>query len=247
VPTFQAPEICSLYALNISPAYIRHAIRQRFERNRSVADPKILDILIAKERMEYQETINCWKMNDQFLGTFIQTDGGKPVQGTFLQKFYQGELSLARLFVSDHVERNADRMRFIREGRAGGTTSSYRNVVLSPQPIRISYIFCILSEPESAREISKCFTNGRKLLRVDSFFFGATGCISTTGTHSEEARGRGRPNGVRGPDNEELTISSLERQTRWMRRRVLTVLSGVEVSAPPRSRYRLHPLGLNFV
>ena len=35
--------------------------------------------------------MNCWKMNDQLLGGFIQTDGGKPVQGTFLQKFYQGE------------------------------------------------------------------------------------------------------------------------------------------------------------
>jgi len=85
-----APEICTLYALNVSPAYIRHAIRQRFEQNRSVTDPKIIDVLIAKERMEYQETMNCWKMNDQLLGVFIQQDGGKPVQGTFLQKFYQG-------------------------------------------------------------------------------------------------------------------------------------------------------------
>ncbi|KAF9791852.1 hypothetical protein BJ322DRAFT_10 [Thelephora terrestris] len=85
-----APEICSLYALNVSPTYLRHVIRQKFERNRSVTDPKIIDILIAKERMEYQETMNCWKMNDQLLGLFIHPDGGKPVDGTFLQRFYQG-------------------------------------------------------------------------------------------------------------------------------------------------------------
>ena len=91
-PSQQAPEICSLYALNISPIYLRHVIRQRFERNRAVTDQRIIDILIAKDRMEYQETMNCWKMNDQLLGGFIQRDGGSPVQGTFLQKFYQGEL-----------------------------------------------------------------------------------------------------------------------------------------------------------
>lgn len=169
MPAFQAPEICSLYALNVSPAYIRHAIRQRFERNRSVTDPKILDILIAKERMEYQETMNCWKMNDQFLGTFIQTDGGKPVDGTFLQKFYQGQLSFVCFRSPTTVERNADRMRFIQGGTSRRSDqqlpecSSFHN-----QPIRISYIFCILSEPENAREISKRLTNGRKLLR---FFF----------------------------------------------------------------------------
>jgi len=85
-----APEICSLYALNVSPIYLRHVVRQKFERNRSVTDPRIIDVLIAKERMEYQETMNCWKMNDQLLGGLIQGDGGKPVEGTFLQKFYQG-------------------------------------------------------------------------------------------------------------------------------------------------------------
>ena len=63
-------------------------------------DPKIIDVLIAKERMEYQETMNCWKMNDQLLGGLIQGDGGKPVEGTFLQKFYQGELVVCSLFLS---------------------------------------------------------------------------------------------------------------------------------------------------
>jgi len=35
--------------------------------------------------------MNCWKMNDQLLGLLVHRDGGKPVDGTFLQKFYQGE------------------------------------------------------------------------------------------------------------------------------------------------------------
>jgi len=182
VSTSQAPEICSLYALNVSPAYIRHAIRQRFERNRSVTDPKIIDLLIAKERMEYQETINCWKMNDQLLGTFIQTDGGKPVQGTFLQKFYQGQLSSLLRFRSPlRVERNADRMRFIREGRAGGTTSSYRNVVLFHNQSE----FHTLLHPLRARERVKfkMFSRADASPSTWIHFFRcrsiATGCIRT--------------------------------------------------------------------
>src|SRR5271170_8426780 len=57
----QAPEIVSLYALNVSPAQIRYAIRQRFEKNRYVTDPGAVDVLLQKGREEYQETMNCWK------------------------------------------------------------------------------------------------------------------------------------------------------------------------------------------
>ena len=188
MPAFQAPEICSLYALNVSPAYIRHAIRQRFERNRSVTDPKILDILIAKERMEYQETMNCWKMNDQFLGTFIQTDGGKPVEGTFLQKFYQGQLSFVCFRSPTAVERNADRCASFREGRAGGPTSSYRNVVLSTTN-QLEFPTFSASSPSQRTRVK--FQN---VSRTDASFSAFSfrcrrlhpHVISTTGTHSRK-------------------------------------------------------------
>lgn len=108
---YQAPEICTLYALNVSPTYLRHVIRQKFERNRSVTDPKIIDVLIAKERMEYQETMNCWKMNDQLLGLLLQPDGGKPVDGTFLERFYQGERRfLSFLFILPRISRSLHRV-----------------------------------------------------------------------------------------------------------------------------------------
>ncbi len=35
----QAPEITSMYALSVSPAYVRHALRQRFERQRTLQTP----------------------------------------------------------------------------------------------------------------------------------------------------------------------------------------------------------------
>jgi len=83
-----APEICTLYALNVSPAYFRHCIRQRFERNRHITDVRVIDILLSKSRMEYQETVNCWKQNDHILGILLETKERAPK--TFLQRFYEG-------------------------------------------------------------------------------------------------------------------------------------------------------------
>ena len=57
----QAPEIVSLYALNISPSMIRLKIRQDFERNRHISDLSIINMLHLKNQQEFQETMNCWK------------------------------------------------------------------------------------------------------------------------------------------------------------------------------------------
>ncbi|KAF9450724.1 hypothetical protein P691DRAFT_700613 [Macrolepiota fuliginosa MF-IS2] len=84
-----APEICSLYTLNVSPAYIRHAIRQKFEKNRYVTDPRAIDVLIHKSRVDYQETMNLWKQNDHILGILLADEAPKEPK-TFLQKFYEG-------------------------------------------------------------------------------------------------------------------------------------------------------------
>lgn len=86
----QAPEIVVLYALNVSPAYVRHSIRQRFDRNRNVTDLRAINVLLLKGRQEYQETLNGWKQTDHVAGILLQPQD-RP-QKTFLQKFYEGEL-----------------------------------------------------------------------------------------------------------------------------------------------------------
>ncbi|KAI1789662.1 NADH-ubiquinone oxidoreductase Complex1 subunit [Ganoderma leucocontextum] len=83
-----APEIVSIYALNVSPTYVRHCIRQHFEQNRYVSDPRIIDVLLQKGQQEYQETMNCWKQLDHVMGILLQPKGRPP--RTFLQKFYEG-------------------------------------------------------------------------------------------------------------------------------------------------------------
>jgi len=77
-----------LYALSVSPAYVRHRIRQRFEKNRHVTDPRAIDVLVLKGRQDYQETMNCWKQTDHVLGILLESQD-RPKR-TFLQKFYEG-------------------------------------------------------------------------------------------------------------------------------------------------------------
>ena len=87
----QAPEIVSLYALNVPPAHLRHSIRERFEKNRYVTDPRAIDVLLLKGRQEYQETMNCWKLQDHIYGIMLKPQ--QQPQKTFLQKFYEGASS----------------------------------------------------------------------------------------------------------------------------------------------------------
>ncbi|KAG1732686.1 NdufA6 NADH-ubiquinone oxidoreductase 14.8 kDa subunit [Suillus paluster] len=83
-----APEICTLYALSVTPAYVRHCIRQKFEQNRHVTDPRAIEVLLLKGQQELQETVNCWKQTDHIYGILLKNQ--ERPQRTFLQKFYEG-------------------------------------------------------------------------------------------------------------------------------------------------------------
>ncbi|KAL0952506.1 hypothetical protein HGRIS_006768 [Hohenbuehelia grisea] len=83
-----APEIIATYSLSLTTAQVRHILRQRFERNRFVTDPRAIDVLLLKSRQDYQETMNCWKQPDHVLGILLNAED-KP-QKTFLQKFLEG-------------------------------------------------------------------------------------------------------------------------------------------------------------
>lgn len=55
------PEIVKIYVLNVPIPAARAKIRQEFERNRYVKQLPVVDMLIAKSNMEFQETMNYWK------------------------------------------------------------------------------------------------------------------------------------------------------------------------------------------
>lgn len=65
-----APEIQSMYLLNIPISLLRSKIRQEFERNRFVTDPRAIDVLLFKGRAEFQETMNYWKQKCHVMAFF---------------------------------------------------------------------------------------------------------------------------------------------------------------------------------
>jgi hypothetical protein len=93
---------------------VRAVIRHRFEKNRYVSDPKVIDLLIHKSRQDYQETVNFWKQESHVLGPLLN-NRDRPHR-TFLQKFYEGGFSCP--FCVAAVDPPVSRfVSFIREGR----------------------------------------------------------------------------------------------------------------------------------
>ena len=52
--SLQAPEIQTMYSLNIPVAQLRTKMRQEFERHRYVKQHEVVDTLIFKSHAEYQ-------------------------------------------------------------------------------------------------------------------------------------------------------------------------------------------------
>ncbi|KAF8538211.1 NADH-ubiquinone oxidoreductase 14.8 kDa subunit [Trichophaea hybrida] len=86
-----APEIGTLYVLNIPTPAIRSKIRQEFERNRYVTQLPVVDMLITKSNMEFQETMNYWKQIPQLMKYFRPEEDPRSVVPTdFMTCFLEG-------------------------------------------------------------------------------------------------------------------------------------------------------------
>lgn len=66
----QAPEIVNLYVLDMPVPAVRSKIRQEFERHRYINQLSVVDVLITKNNMEFQETMNYWKQIPQLMKYF---------------------------------------------------------------------------------------------------------------------------------------------------------------------------------
>ena len=107
---------------------MRAVIRHRFEKNRYVSDPKLIDILIHKSRQDYQEAVNFWKQEPHVLGPLL-SNRDRP-QRTFLQKFYEGKLSYPLCVVGPSIDPLDFPFVSFREGR-GCCSSCITQCVIS--------------------------------------------------------------------------------------------------------------------
>ncbi|KAI9797523.1 MAG: hypothetical protein M1833_005434 [Piccolia ochrophora] len=86
-----APEIQSLYSLNMPVSVIRTKIRQEFERHRYVNQLSVVDVLLFQSHSEFQETLNYWKQLTHVLKYFrAEEDPNARLPKNFMSGFLEG-------------------------------------------------------------------------------------------------------------------------------------------------------------
>jgi len=87
-----APQVTSLYVLELPASAVRAKIRQEFEKHRFVKDLPAIDMLVFKGTAEFQETLNYWKQEGHIMQYFKTEE--EPLMKrpqSFLGKFLEGE------------------------------------------------------------------------------------------------------------------------------------------------------------
>ncbi|KAF3031580.1 hypothetical protein E8E12_001419 [Didymella heteroderae] len=86
-----APEIQTMYSLNLPVSTLRTKIRQEFERHRYVNQIKTVDVLLFNSHQEFQETLNYWKQLSHVLKYFrTEEDPKARLPANFINGFLEG-------------------------------------------------------------------------------------------------------------------------------------------------------------
>lgn len=86
----QAPEIQTMYSLNLPVSTLRTKMRQEFERHRYVNQMKTVDVLLFNSHQEYQETLNFWKQLSHVLKYFrTEEDPKARLPANFINGFLE--------------------------------------------------------------------------------------------------------------------------------------------------------------
>ncbi|KAL7626333.1 hypothetical protein AAE478_003105 [Parahypoxylon ruwenzoriense] len=90
-----APEVQTMYSVPFPVSVIRTRMRQEFERHRFVNKLPVVDVLLAQNNAEYQETMNFWKQTTHIM-SYFQTEnfrGADRLPDTFMKGFLEASFS----------------------------------------------------------------------------------------------------------------------------------------------------------
>ncbi|KAJ1885560.1 ndufa6 NADH-ubiquinone oxidoreductase subunit [Coemansia sp. RSA 455] len=85
------PQIMIDYHLCLPQSVVRSKIREHFEKNRYVSDPRTIDVLLFKGRIEFEETYNVWKQYSHVL-RYFDANEQDPQPTKFFDKFIEGRV-----------------------------------------------------------------------------------------------------------------------------------------------------------
>ncbi|EMD92627.1 hypothetical protein COCHEDRAFT_1155585 [Bipolaris maydis C5] len=90
-----APEIQTMYSLNMPVSQLRTKMRQEFERHRYVNQLKTVDVLLFNSHQEFQETLNFWKQLSHVLKYFrTEEDPKARLPNNFINGFLEVSIRL---------------------------------------------------------------------------------------------------------------------------------------------------------